>query len=312
MLKAENLRYVYTSGLIKTIKKTAVYGVGLEVCPGETVAIVGESGCGKSTLAKMLVQQLAPVSGEVFFDGAKLTGMNWNNLRKFMGKIQLIPQNPDDVVDPRWTVERSVAEPLVICGVFSKEEISANVDALFAEVGLSAEHKTRYPHELSGGELQRIVIARALALEPELLVCDEATSMLDVSVQAFIVTMLKEIQKRRGLSLVFITHDLEAAKAISDRVLVMYAGEIIEEGNDVFDRPLHPYTRALLDAARYMSLEVVVSEEVGELSDGFSGCSYYRLCREKTDACKKPQKLRDVSGRLVRCWKSKYAVQKLS
>ncbi|AKB44648.1 ABC transporter ATP-binding protein [Methanosarcina vacuolata] len=312
MLKAENLRYVYTSGLIKTIKKTAVYGVGLEVCPGETVAIVGESGCGKSTLAKMLVQQLAPVSGEVFFDGAKLTGMNWNNLRKFMGKIQLIPQNPDDVVDPRWTVERSVAEPLVICGVFSKEEISANVDALFAEVGLSAEHKTRYPHELSGGELQRIVIARALALEPELLVCDEATSMLDVSVQAFIVTMLKEIQKRRGLSLVFITHDLEAAKAISDRVLVMYAGEIVEEGNDVFDRPLHPYTRALLDAARYMSLEVVVSEEVGELSDGFSGCSYYRLCREKTDACKKPQKLRDVSGRLVRCWKSKYAVQKLS
>lgn len=312
MLKAENLRYVYTSGLIKTIKKTAVYGVGLEVCPGETVAIVGESGCGKSTLAKMLVQQLAPVSGEVFFDGAKLTGMNWNNLRKFMGKIQLIPQNPDDVVDPRWTVERSVAEPLVICGVFSKEEISANVDALFAEVGLSAEHKTRYPHELSGGELQRVVIARALALEPELLVCDEATSMLDVSVQAFIVTMLKEIQKRRGLSLVFITHDLEAAKAISDRVLVMYAGEIIEEGNDVFDRPLHPYTRALLDAARYMSLEVVVSEEVGELSDGFSGCSYYRLCREKTDACKKPQKLRDVSGRLVRCWKSKYAVQKLS
>ncbi len=312
MLKAENLRYVYTSGLIKTIKKTAVYGVGLEVCPGETVAIVGESGCGKSTLAKMLVQQLAPVSGEVFFDGAKLTGMNWNNLRKFMGKIQLIPQNPDDVVDPRWTVERSVAEPLVICGVFSKEEISANVDALFAEVGLSAEHKTRYPHELSGGELQRVVIARALALEPELLVCDEATSMLDVSVQAFIVTMLKEIQKRRGLSLVFITHDLEAAKAISDRVLVMYAGEIVEEGNDVFDRPLHPYTRALLDAARYMSLEVVVSEEVGELSDGFSGCSYYRLCREKTDACKKPQKLRDVSGRLVRCWKSKYAVQKLS
>ena len=111
MLKAENLRYVYTSGLIKTIKKTAVYDVGLEVCPGETVAIVGESGCGKSTLAKMLVQQLAPVSGEVFFDGAKLTGMNCINLRKFMGKIQLIPQNPHDVVDPRWMVERSVAEP---------------------------------------------------------------------------------------------------------------------------------------------------------------------------------------------------------
>lgn len=180
-----------------------------------------------------------------------------------------------------------------------------NVDALFAEVGLSAEHKIRYPHELSGGELQRVVIARALALKPELLVCDEATSMLDVSVQAFIVTMLKEIQKRRGLSLVFITHDLEAAKAVSDRVLVMYAGEIVEEGKDVFDRPLHPYTRALLNAAQYMSLEVVVPEEFGELPDGFSGCSYYRLCREKTDACKKPQKLQDVSGRLVRCWKSK-------
>lgn len=305
MLKADNLHYVYTSGLIKTVKKTAVCGVDLEFFPGETVAVVGESGCGKSTLAKILVQQLAPVSGEVFFNGTKLTGMSWKNLRKFMGKIQLIPQNPDDVVDPRWTVERSVAEPFVICGGFSREEISANIDALFAEVGLSAEHKTRYPHELSGGELQRIVIARALALKPELLVCDEATSMLDVSVQAFIVTMLKEIQIKRGLSLVFITHDLEAAKAVSDRVLVMYAGEIVEEGTDVFDRPLHPYTRALLDAALYMSLEVLVPEEIGELPYGFSGCSYYRLCRERTDACKKPQKLQDVSGRLVRCWKSK-------
>ncbi len=305
MLKADNLHYVYTSGLIKIVKKTAVCGVDIEFCPGETVAIVGESGCGKSTLAKMLVQQLVPVSGEVFFNGMKLTGMSWKNRRKFMGKIQLIPQNPADVVDPRWTVERSVAEPFVICGVSSKEEISANVDALFAEVGLSVEHKTRYPHELSGGELQRVVIARALALKPELLVCDEATSMLDVSVQAFIVMMLKEIQIKRDLSLVFITHDLEAAKAVSDRVLVMYAGEIVEEGTDVFDRPLHPYTCALLDAARYISLEVVVPEEIGELPDGFSGCPYYRLCRERTDACKKPQKLRDVSGRLVRCWKSK-------
>lgn len=305
MLKAENLRCVYTSGLIKVVKKTAVCGVDLEICPGETVAIVGESGCGKSTLAKMLVQQLAPASGDVFFDGTKLTGMSWKNLRKFMGKIQLVPQNPDDVVDPKWTVERSVSEPFVICGGFSKEEISANVDALFAEVGLSAEHKTRYPHELSGGELQRVVIARALALKPELLVCDEATSMLDVSVQAFIVTMLKEIQKKRGLGLVFITHDLEAAKAVSDRVLVMYAGEIVEEGKDVFDWPLHPYTRALLDAVRYASLEVVLPEEVGALPDGFSGCSYYRLCRERTDACKEPQKLRDVSGKLVRCWKPK-------
>lgn len=304
MLKAENLHCVYTSGLIKTVKKTAVCGVDLEIFPGETVAIVGESGCGKSTLAKMLVQQLAPTSGEVFFEGTKLTGMNWNNLGKFVGKIQLIPQNPDDVLDPKWTVERSVAEPFVVCGGLSREEISENVDALFAEVGLSAEHKPRYPHELSGGELQRVVIARALALKPELLVCDEATSMLDVSVQAFIVAVLKEIQTKRGLGLVFITHDLEAAKAVSDRVLVMYAGEIVEEGKDVFDRPLHPYTRALLDAVRYASLDVVLQEEDRALPDGFLGCPYFRLCRERTGACKEPQKLRDVSGRLVRCWKS--------
>ena len=305
MLKAENLHYVYTSGLIKTVKKTAVYGVDLEIFPGETVAIVGESGCGKSTLAKLLVRQLESASGEVFFDGTKLTGISWKNLRKFMGKIQLIPQNPDDVVDPRWAVERSVAEPLVISGAFSREEISEKVDALFAEVGLSKEHKPRYPHELSGGELQRVVISRALALKPELLVCDEATSMLDVSVQAFIVTMLKEIQKKRGLGLVFITHDLEVAKAVSDRVLVMYAGEIVEEGKDVFDRPLHPYTRALLDAVQYTSLEVVLPEEGGALPDRFSGCPYFRSCLEKTDVCKEQQKLRDVSGRLVRCWKAK-------
>lgn len=305
MLKAENLHCVYTSGLIKTTRKTAVCGVDLEIFPGETVAIVGESGCGKSTLAKLLVQQLAPASGEIFFEGTKLTGMNWKNLRKYMGKIQLIPQNPNDVLDPRWTVERSVAEPFVIFGGFSREVISANVDALFAEVGLSAEHKTRYPHELSGGELQRAVIAKALALKPEILVCDEATSMLDVSVQAFIAAVLKEIQKKRSLGIVFITHDLDAAKAFSDRVLVMYAGQIVEEGEDVFDRPLHPYTRALLDAVRYASLEVVLSEEAGVQPDGFSGCPCFRLCRERTEACKELQKLRNVSGRLVRCWKAK-------
>lgn len=305
MLKAEKLRYIYTSGLIKTVKKTAVSGVDLEIFPGETVAIVGESGCGKSTLAKLLVQQLEPASGDVFFEEQKLTGMNWKKLSKFMGKIQLIPQNPDDAVDPRWTVERSVAEPLVISGGLSKEEISANVDALFAEVGLSEEHKLRYPHELSGGELQRVVIARALALKPELLVCDEATSMLDVSVQAFIVTMLKEIQKKRGLGLVFITHDLATAKAVSDRVLVMYAGEIIEEGKDVLDRPLHPYTRTLVDAVHYASLEVVMPEEEGALPEGFSVCSYYRVCQEMSEACREAQKLREVGGRLVRCWKVK-------
>ncbi|AKB35688.1 Oligopeptide transport ATP-binding protein OppF [Methanosarcina siciliae C2J] len=305
MLKAENLRYVYTSGLIKTTKKTAVCSVDLKILPGETVAIVGESGCGKSTLAKLLVQQLSPASGEVFFDETKLTGMSWKKLRKFMGKIQLIPQNPADVLDPRWTVERSVAEPLVISRAFSREEISAKVDALFAEVGLSAEHKPRYPHELSGGELQRVVIARALALKPELLVCDEATSMLDVSVQAFIVAVLKEIQKKRELGMVFITHDLETAKAVSDRGLVMYAGEIVEEGKDVFDQPLHPYTRALLDAVQYLSLELVLPEEGEALPADFSGCPYFRLCLERTDMCKEPQKLRDVSGRLVRCWKAK-------
>jgi peptide/nickel transport system ATP-binding protein len=305
MLKAEKLRYVYTSGLIKTVKKTAVSRVDLEIFPGETVAIVGESGCGKSTLAKLLVQQLEPDSGNVFFEEQKLTGMNWKKLSKFMGKIQLIPQNPDDAVDPRWTVERSVAEPLVISGNLSKEEISANVAALFAEVGLSEEHKHRYPHELSGGELQRVVIARALALKPELLVCDEATSMLDVSVQAFIVTMLKEIQKKRGLGLVVITHDLAVTKAVSDRVLVMYAGEILEEGKDVLDQPLHPYTRTLVDAVHYASLEVVVPEEEGALPEGFSGCSYYRVCQEKSEACREAQKLREVRGRLVRCWRVK-------
>jgi peptide/nickel transport system ATP-binding protein len=127
------------------------------------VAIVGESGCGKSTLAKLLAQQLEPASGEVFFEGEKLTGMRWKNLRKFMGKIQLIPQNPADVLDPRWTAEQSVAEPFVICGGFSRERFR-RCRIPFAEVGLSAEHKTRYPHELSGGELQRVVIARALLL----------------------------------------------------------------------------------------------------------------------------------------------------
>lgn len=300
MLRGENLSKVYSSGIITPVKKRAVDGVDIEVGEGETVAIVGESGCGKTTLAQMLMGQIEPTAGEVFFSGRSLAKMKTKELRRLMKSFQMIPQNPDDAVDPRWTVGRSVAEPLKIAGGMTVEEITARVDGLISEVGLDLGLKERYPHELSGGELQRMVIARALTLEPEVIVSDEATSMLDVSVQAHVMSVLMGIRESRGLALIIITHDLGLARVVADRIYVMYAGEIVEEGQDVFENPLHPYTRALLEAMEYSDPGDEVAGEECEVPAG-DCCRYYPWCRERTAACMKRQVLRGPGGHKVRC-----------
>lgn len=300
MLRGENLSRVYSSGIISPVKKMAVDGVNIEIYEGETIAIVGESGCGKTTLAKMLMGQIEPTGGEVYFSGKNLTLMKRRELRSLRTSFQLIPQHPDDAVDPRWTIGQSIAEPMVIAGKISREGIEDVVDDRIAEVGLGCELKDRYPHQVSGGELQRAVIARALTLEPKIIISDEATSMLDVSVQAHVMSVLKRIQEKRDLALIIITHDLGLARAVANRIYVMFAGEIVEEGADIFEKPLHPYTISLLDALEYLNPDVSVTEECENIFDG-DCCRYYERCRIRTHKCQKRQTLRDFGGHKVRC-----------
>ncbi|HJJ41773.1 MAG TPA: dipeptide/oligopeptide/nickel ABC transporter ATP-binding protein [Methanocorpusculum sp.] len=249
MLEGKNLRYVYKSGFFHKSVNVAVDDVSIRIEDGKSSSIVGESGSGKTTLLKMLTLQLMPKSGEIIYNGRVVNSEKNNSQRKdFLRRVQLIPQNPYDAVDPRWTVAKSVAEPLKIHGFKDADE---SVDMLFKEVGLSSELKDRYPHELSGGELQRVVIARTLSLKPEVLVCDEITSMLDVSVQAYIMSILKSIQKNRGVSMFFVTHDLALARASSEYIYVMHKGRVVEEGRDVLINPTDDYTKRLVSAMRY-------------------------------------------------------------
>ena len=229
----------------------AVDDVDLAVMPGETVGIVGESGCGKSTLGRLLLRLIEPTAGKVYFDGKDLGTLDARALRERRRSLQIIFQDPYSSLNPTMTVASLLAEPLRLHRLAqSAADVNARVAELLRTVGLSPDHARRYPHEFSGGQRQRIGIARALAVEPKLIVCDEAVSALDVSVQAQVINLMRDLQRRFGLAYVFIAHDLAVVRHIADRVAVMYLGRIVEIGNkeEIFSRPRHPYTRALLDA----------------------------------------------------------------
>lgn len=239
MIEGVSLRKVFKIGILGRKKIVAVDNVNIKIKERETVVLVGESGSGKSTLGKLLLMLLKPDSGRVYFKGADITDLNQRDLKKFRRKMQLIPQNPEDALDPRWRIYDSIAEPLRIHKLFDKKEEEENrVFELIEMVNLDDELLNRYPHELSGGELQRVVIARALALNPEFIVCDEPTSMLDVSTQASIVRLLLRLQRKFNLSYLFITHDLELANAIADKIAVMHRGRIIYEIRNVKKLPI--------------------------------------------------------------------------
>ena len=297
MIKGINLHKVFESGLISKTKIVAVDGVDIEINEGETLALVGESGSGKSTLGRILLLLIKPTSGKVFFDRLDLTGMKGKELRKIRQKMQLIPQHPEDALDPRWKIYDSIAEPLRIRKLADKKEEKEFIYKLLEIVELREEHLNRYPHELSGGELQRAVIARAIALNPEFIVCDEPTSMLDVSVQASIINLFLDLQRKLGLAYLFITHDLELANAVADRMAVMYRGQIVEEGVGILDEPLHPYTKMLLKNLK-MEPEIGVSDEQ---VNGQKGCKFYHLCPERSNKCLKPPEIVEMNGRKVRC-----------
>ena len=220
-----------------------------DIYKGETVSLVGESGCGKSTTGRCMIKLYQPTKGEVFYDGKDIFKLSHAEKRDFCNKVQMIFQNPYSSLNPRMTVKEIVGEGLKQQGIPQKE-IDERVEKLLKMVGLNKDHMSRFPHEFSGGQRQRIGIARALSMEPEFIICDEPISALDVSIQAQVINMLKELQESLGLTYLFIAHDLSVVKYISDRVIVMYLGTMVEtaETEELYDHPMHPYTQALLSA----------------------------------------------------------------
>ena len=271
----------------------AVDGVSFEIEKGKTLALVGESGCGKSTVARLLVGLYQPTRGALTFDGqdahATLRSAHGQQLRR---RIQMIFQDPYASLNPRWTVADIVAEPLKEHGLLSDDgQLRTRVEELLRSVGLSALDIAKYPHQFSGGQRQRISIARALATEPEFLVCDEPTSALDVSVQAQVLNIMKDLQRQRGLTYLFISHNLAVVRHVSDQVGVMYLGRLVElaDKQTLFDRPRHPYTRMLLDAIPKMHdtgrARTPVSGEVPNPLNPPSGCTFHPRCPHANARC---------------------------
>ena len=272
----------------------AVDGVSLTLAEGETLGLVGESGCGKSTLCRAILQLTPPTSGSVRFLGRELVGMSRRELRPLRRQIQMIFQDPFASLNPRKRVGQIIGDPMELHGLADGAGVTRRVQELLDRVGLRPEHYNRYPHEFSGGQRPRIGIARALALRPKLIIADEPVSALDVSVQAQIVNLLKDLQDEFGLSYLFVAHDLGVVRHMSDRVAVMYLGKVVESSgtDDLYDRPVHPYSNALLSAVpipdprlNRTRERVVLEGDVPSPTDPPAGCRFHTRCPWNTEVC---------------------------
>ena len=292
----------------------AVDGINIQIPKGKTLGGVGESGCGKSTLGRVLLRLLEATSGEVYFKGENILKYNKKQMHKIYMSMQMIFQDPYSSLNPRMSVSELIADPIVTCRTTSSEkETMERVTELIHTVGLDERFVNSYPHELDGGRRQRIGIARALALNPELIVCDEPVSALDVSIQAQILNLLMDLQDEKKLTYVFITHDLGVVKHISDEVMVMYLGQCVEKApvNELFAHPLHPYTEALLDAVPKPTLEsrnkerTLIRGEITSPIDPKPGCRFAARCKFATAECTGSDcKLTEVSpGHFIACKK---------
>ena len=294
-------------------KLHAVDDISFTIDKGETLGVVGESGCGKSTLGRTIIHLIESTDGEIFLDGEDITHLNKHALRKAREKMQIIFQDPYSSLNPRMTVGEIIREPLALSKRFKKEEIDAEADRLMDLVGIETRLRNSYPHELDGGRRQRVGIARAIALTPEFIVCDEPVSALDVSIQAQVLNLLMDLQDQFGLTLMFVTHDLSVVRHISDHICVMYLGQLVEkaETEELFEHPLHPYTKALLSAIPSVDIHnpsqrILLKGEITSAINPKPGCRFAGRCPYATEACSQPQELEEISpNHFISCCRAK-------
>ena len=318
LLKVDHLKqYFPVRDGFKKMELKAVDDVSFASRPGETLGLVGESGCGKTTVGRTLLRLYKPTAGRIEFDGNVLYDSEKKidvNMHPYRKQMQMVFQDPYSSLNPRMTVEDIIGEPLDVHKLYSnKKERHEKIMELMETVGLNAEHATRYAHEFSGGQRQRIGIARALAVDPKFIVCDEPVSALDVSIQAQVVNMFEDLQKQRGLSYLFIAHDLLVVQHISDRIAVMYLGHMMElaEADELMDHPIHPYTESLLSAVPIpdpetarRSKRIVLEGDVPSPLHMPSGCPFRSRCKYATEQCAKerPELTDRGNGHMVACW----------
>ncbi len=298
LLEVRNLKkYFETSrGMLH-----AVDGVNLKIDAGKTFGVVGESGCGKSTLGRTIIQLQPSTEGQILFEGRDITNAKRGALRKVREDMQIIFQDPFSSLNPRMTVRETIMEPMKLQKKYSRAELNERVDALMEMVGIDNRIRNAYPHELDGGRRQRVGIARALALDPKFIVCDEPVSALDVSIQAQVLNLLRDLQEKKRLTYMFVTHDLSVVRYISDHICVMYLGQVVEtsRSKELFVDTLHPYTKALLSAVPSIDIlhphkRILLQGELTSPINPKPGCRFAARCPYASEECREPQKLEEV------------------
>ncbi len=306
LLEVKNLKKYFKT---RSGNVHAVDDVTFSIAQGKTMGVVGESGCGKSTLGRVLVHLESSTDGKFLFEGKDVTNIKKKQLREYRENAQIIFQDPYSSLNPRYTIEDTIQEPLILSRRYSRQEIQAKTTEMMDLAGIAQRLRLSYPHELDGGRRQRVVIARALALNPKFVVCDEPVSALDVSIQAQILNLLMDLQEERGLTYMFITHDLSVVRYISDNICVMYLGQLVETApsEQLFKSPMHPYTKALLSAVPSIDIHnrskrIMLKGEITSPIDPPEGCRFAARCNYACDACYKAQKLEEIEpGHFVSC-----------